>query len=269
LADRLRALIDRDFAENVNRAAKAWGVPQPTLYRYVNRVTETPKALVLQRVARFYDTTVEWLLEGTGPNPLELDYPTSDFRAWEALVKTLNLPEQVERALVPLPSRIASAHEVLCNWGLFQWHGKRVSQERARPARHGRYLAGAMEFQAWTVWLRGLIASYGRLAVRNKLVSELDRVQLGFQAFAMYLQMSGRVTGDLGTIHDEEFRRPGQPRVAILLNDPPAPPLNAARARQPVEGPASSRSTANRKRGSKHGAGPRRGGAGRLHYHKW
>jgi hypothetical protein len=90
-----------------------------------------------------------------------------------------------------------------------------------------------MEFQAWTVWLRGLIGSYGRLAVRNKLVSELDCVGLGFQPFAMHVQMSGRVACDLSGIHDKEFRTGSQGSATILHNDPATPPLNAARGPQP------------------------------------
>ncbi len=240
-AGRLAALVNRDFGGNVNRAAKAWRVPQPSLYRYVKGVTKAPRADLLQKVARFYDTRVEWLLEGTGPNPLDVDFPTTDHRAWEALVRTLRLPEQAERAVLPLPSRISAAHEVMCNWGLFPRPGKRVSDRQAAPARHARYLAGAIEYQAWTVWLRGLIAAYGRLRVRNKLVSELDHVRLGFQPFAMYLQMSGRVVKELSKIHDEEFRREGQGAATVLLNDPASPPLNAARGRQPHSTPSEPR----------------------------
>lgn len=232
-ARRLAALVDRDFRGNVNRAAKAWGVPQPSLYRYVKQVTKAPRADLLQKVARYYDTSVEWLLEGTGLNPLDAAFPTVEQRGWEALVKTLRLPEQAERAVLPLPSRISAAHEVMCNWGLFPRGGKRVSERQATPARHARYAATAREYEAWTVWLRGLISAYGPLRVRNKLVSELNLVRLGFQPFAMYLQMSGRMAGDLGRVHDDEFRREGQGFPTVLLNDPAAPPLNAARGRQP------------------------------------
>jgi len=93
-----------------------------------------------------------------------------------------------------------------------------------------------MELDAWTVWLRGLITSYGKLAVRNKLESEADRIRLGFQPFATYLRDIGRLSGDLGPIYDE-IHPPGQLRRITLLNEPPIPALNAARVRQPSDGP--------------------------------
>jgi hypothetical protein len=229
-------LIDRDFAGNVNRAAKAWGVPQPTLHRYVNRLTEAPNARTLQRIARFYGTTVEWLLDGVRAGPLELEYPIAEFRAWETLVKALSLPTSIERLVLALPGRISAANFALCEWGMFNWPGKRVSEKRIEPALRARWLASAMELEAWTVWLRGLITSYGKLAVRNKLESEADRIRLGFQPFAMYLRDTGRLSGDLGPIYDE-IHPPGQPRGVTLLNEPPIPALNAVRGRQPSDGP--------------------------------
>lgn len=234
LAGRLRSLITRDFAGNVNRAAQAWGVPQPTLHRYVSSVTEAPKARTLQRIARFYDTSVEWLLDGVGRSPLEGDYPTPEFRAWEKLVKTLELPEFVERLMLPLPGRLSSAHLVLCDWGMFNWRGKRLAEKQAKAARLALYRAGAMEFDAWAEWLRGLVSSYGKRAVREKLMSEADRLRIGFQPFAIYLQMTDRLPADLGSIYDEEFHPPGTPRGTELLNEPPMPPLNAAREIEPT-----------------------------------
>ncbi len=234
LADRLGSLIARDFRGNVNQAAAAWGVPQPTLHRYVNAVTEAPKALTLQKVARFYDTSVEWLLDGVGRSPLEGDYPTPEFRAWEKLVKTLDLPESIERLMLPLPGRISSAHVVLCTWGMFNWKGKRVPEKRAEAARLALYRAGAMESEAWAEWLRGLITSYGKRAVAEKLVSEADRLRIGFQPFAMFLQMTDRLPAELAAIYEKEFHPPGTQRGTELLNEPPIPPLNAAREIEPT-----------------------------------
>ena len=238
LAARLRSLIDRDFAGNLNRAAHAWGVPQPTLRRYVSQLTEAPRARTLQKIAKFYGTTVEWLLDGVGSGPLESDYPIVEFRAWETLVEALNLPESVEPLVLALPGQISAAHGSLCEWGMFNWRGKRVSEKRLEPALRARWLASARELEAWTVWLRGLITSYGKLAVRKKLASEIDRIRLGFQPFAMYLRDTDKLSGDLGPIYSEIHPR-GQPRQIAHLNEPPMPPLNAARGRQPSDGPAS------------------------------
>ncbi len=236
LADRLRSLIERDFAGNVNRASKAWAVPQPTLHRYVNGLTKAPDARTLLKIAGFYSTTVEWLLDGVGTGPLESEYPIPEFRAWETLVKTLSLPESVESLVLALPGTISAAGFALCEWGMFNWRGKRVSEKRIKPARRAWWLASALELEAWTVWLRGLITSYGKLAVRNKLESEADRIRLGFQPFAIYLRDTGRLSGNLGPIYDE-IHPSGQPRGITLLNEPPIPPLNAVRGRQPSDGP--------------------------------
>ena len=93
------------------------------------------------------------------------------------------------------------------------------------------------EVDAWTVWLRGMITSYGRLVVRNKLESDVDRIRLGFEPFVMFARDTGRLAGDLEPIYNE-FHPPGQHRAIILINDPPMPPLNAARVRQPSDGAA-------------------------------
>lgn len=227
LASRLRWLIGRDFGGNVNRAAKEWAVPQPTLHRYVTAATDAPKARTLQKIAAYYDTTVEWLLDGVGPGPGSQDLPVPEYRAWERLVKSLGLPELVKRLVMPLPGRISSAHAVLCTWGLFNWKGERLPENRTEAARLALYRAGAMELEAWAVWLKGLIASYGKEAVRDKLVSEADRLRIGFQPFAMYLQMTDRLPADFATIYDTEFHPPGTRRGTEMINEPPILPLDA------------------------------------------
>jgi transcriptional regulator with XRE-family HTH domain len=230
LADRLRALVERDFQGNVNRAAKTWDVPQPTLFRYVNGRTRAPKAEVLQKIAKFYETSVDWLLSGLGVNPLESQYPIADFRAWERLVKSLNLPEAVERLVLPLPSRIQAAHYALCKWGGFPGsEGRTVSHDPPMAVDRAASQAGAMEFEAWGVWLRGLITSYGKLAVRNKLISEVDRISIGYQPFALYLQMSGRLPAYISAIYDTEFHHPKNRFAFHFVNKPPRPPLRTGR----------------------------------------
>ena len=235
LADRIQDLIKRDFAGNLNRAANAWGVPQPTLHRYVNRRTDEPRARQLQRIAKFYGTTIDWLLDGVGTGPLESPYPIVELRAWETLVKALKLPAAVEPVVLAMPGSISSAHTTLCEWGMFNWQGKTASERKTEPAQRARWLASALELEAWTVWLRGLITSYGKAAVRNKLCSEVDRVRLGFQAFATYLRDTDRLIGDLAAAYGE-IHVSGKPRAITDLNEPQMPPLNAARGRQPWDG---------------------------------
>ena len=227
---RLRFLIDRDFAGNVYRAARSWGVPQPTLHRFVEHGARRPNAGTVLKIARFYETTVEWLVEGVGPGPREAAFPIVELRGWENLVRGLALPPEAERIVLVLPGRVGVAHTVLCDWGLFNWKGKRVSLQKQEPLLRARWMASALELEAWTIWLRAVISTYGRDAVREKLLSEMDRIRLGFQRFAIFLLNTERLPKDIASIYDREAHRPGEPAGLTLINEPAAPPLNAERA---------------------------------------
>jgi hypothetical protein len=242
LAGRLKALIDRDFDSNLNRAANTWHVPQPTLYRYVRGLTSAPRARTLRTIAKFYGTTVEWLLDGTDSGPIDVPYSIVEYRGWEALVKSLRLPAEVGVMVRGLPANVGNAHFVLCDWAMMFGKYKSVSMKRMEPALRAKWLAGALQLESWTVWLRGLVTAYGPKAVRNKLLSELDRLRLGFQPFASYLLNDGKLPSDLATLY-REFCPPERealaPPSALMWSDslPSVPPLNAVRGRQPRELP--------------------------------
>jgi hypothetical protein len=153
-------------------------------------------------------------------------------------VKSLGLPEDVQRLVLPLPSRIQAAHDALCKWGEFPGHdGQSVSYEPPAAADLAASRARAMEFEAWGVWVRGLITSYGKLAVRNKLMTDGDRLRIGYQPFALYLQMSGRLPANLSAIYDAEFHSPKNRFAVQFLNRPPKPPLRPVRQKSRRTGP--------------------------------
>jgi hypothetical protein len=240
LAGRLRALIEEEFSGNVNRAAKAWGVAQPTLHRFLHNPVRNPRVESLRRIASYYDLPIERLWDGAGPR--DADGPTwsVEFRAWKRLVRRLRLPETVEPTLLTLPTaNLVNAHYILCDWGLMFRKGKRMSDASREKALRSRDSAGQLQLTGWTVWLRGLITAYGRNAVRTKLLSVVDRLRLGFQPFASFLFETGAITGDLERLH-----RPFSPQEnwgppsVVVYSKPTRPPLNAARHRQPNQRPS-------------------------------
>lgn len=68
LSKRIKKLVDSTFP-SVNAAAKAIGIPQQTLDRIVRGQHRAPRVETLQQIADFYDTTVDWLLNGRGAAP--------------------------------------------------------------------------------------------------------------------------------------------------------------------------------------------------------
>jgi hypothetical protein len=150
-------------------------------------------------------------------------------------VETLGLPDGARRVVLGLPGSLASAYSTLCEWGIENWKGKRVSMKRSQAARDARWRASAMEFSAWTQLLRGLVASYGKHAVKKKLLSVLDRARVGFQPFAMVLLEADALPSDLDRRYNG-FRPPGHPVVTTQFTTwPSLPPLEAAQWRQPVD----------------------------------
>lgn len=67
LAARVDYLINKRGFTSVSQAAKACAVPQPRLNDIVRGKTLNPRAETIQKIAYELDTTVEWLLEKSGP----------------------------------------------------------------------------------------------------------------------------------------------------------------------------------------------------------
>jgi transcriptional regulator with XRE-family HTH domain len=70
LAERLTDLVERFHAGNVNAAARAIGVPQPTLSRMASGDVLNPRHGALSKVAAYYGTTLDYLLRGVGDPPV-------------------------------------------------------------------------------------------------------------------------------------------------------------------------------------------------------
>lgn len=67
VVDRIRGLVAD--AGSVNATALAIGLKQQTLNRIVRGEHAAPRVETLQKIAEFFDTTVDWLLTGKGRNP--------------------------------------------------------------------------------------------------------------------------------------------------------------------------------------------------------
>lgn len=240
LADRLKAWIDNDFAGSLNLAARTWGVPQPTVYRYVFRLTRAPRStLTLRRIARFYGTTIDWLLDGTGQGPVELPYPTAEYRAWESLVRGLRLDAETTSIVLTLPMSLVSAHFILCDWGLPRPQRERHQPGRVDPLVRARSIASAQQLDSWRLWLHALITTFGRQAVINKLLSVRDRLSLGFQPFACLLLEDHSIAGPVAARYRDFCPPDEDPPAATVFSQPTTPPLNAIASRrthQSVEG---------------------------------
>ncbi len=73
LGERLRWLIDATGCQSVNRAAPFFGIPQPTLDRWVKQTTEpkpySRQARQLEGIADLCGIPRSWLRDGNGRRP--------------------------------------------------------------------------------------------------------------------------------------------------------------------------------------------------------
>jgi hypothetical protein len=234
LAGRINALIDRYFGGNALKASRAWRVSQPTVHRLAAGKTSSPRARSLVPIADYHGTTVKWLLEGQGPNPLETPaLPMVEYLEFRDVVKQLRLDRETEWAVMSLPAGPGAAHSVLCTWGVGYPEGSgqgtiytEVPPGVARVARDAAWKAAALQYQSWAYLLEGLMRAYGVRRVRDKLKSELQRVQLGFHPVALELLHEASapeiLRAMLARVHT------GGPQAGVTLYDLPAiPPLDA------------------------------------------
>jgi transcriptional regulator with XRE-family HTH domain len=68
LQDRVRHLIQTHHEGNVREASRALAISQATLYHLL-RDRPNPRVDLLEKIARWYDVPLEWLVSGTGPAP--------------------------------------------------------------------------------------------------------------------------------------------------------------------------------------------------------
>jgi hypothetical protein len=244
LTARVNTLIERYFEGNVLRAAQAWRVPQPTVHRLAAGHTKSPRGETLRRIAKAHGTTVEWLLTGVGPSPLEdQPLPWVEYRDFEHLVNWLDLSPRVRQAVINLPQTTSTAHSILCHWGFprtpLPGDPGYVEQEEKviRIAQDAAYKAAALQYLSWGALLDGFIRAYGRERVREKLESELLRARLGFHPAALEMLWLGDETKPCLEALERRLELETGDRFGVTMIDwPPIPPLNAVTPTKPKRG---------------------------------
>jgi len=92
---------------SVNAAAKAMGVPQPTLAQLVSGEVTNPRIDTIRRIAQHFRASEAWLISGAGDAPIVLtrNYPraAAALLDWDALFDALVLAPADTAVLVDLP----------------------------------------------------------------------------------------------------------------------------------------------------------------------
>lgn len=186
LAGRVKRLVD-DFAQgSVRGAAELWEIQRLTLQRLIKGQVRNPRGQVLERIADACGTTVDWLRTGRGtpptmPEPADL-LKTPWQGRWRSLVDELGLSEEVRDRVVALPGVMSRVFYVLVLAGHPEGQPIR-GMETARRAEE-------FEYRAWVALLTGLVDTYGKDRVRNKLEAERLWLDLQFNpvAISRYVQ---------------------------------------------------------------------------------
>lgn len=186
MGDRINWLV-KEFAQgSVRGAAELWEIQRLTLQRLIKGQVRNPRGPVLKRIAEACGTSVEWLRTGEGapptlPSPTEL-LMTPWHGRWRRLVEELELADEVAERVSALPGLMSRVFSVLVLAG----HpvGKRIrGMETARRAEE-------FEYRAWVALLAGLVDTYGKERVREKLEAERLSLELQFNpvAISRYVQ---------------------------------------------------------------------------------
>ena len=112
LATRLQDLVDVRYPDSAKRAAAEIGIPTTTLHLILTGKSKSPRARTLHRIALHFGTSMEWLLEGTGPLPeiLAEDLPLTQTLA---LLKSLRLSPTDSRVVLSLGEWVRSVSAAL------------------------------------------------------------------------------------------------------------------------------------------------------------
>jgi hypothetical protein len=208
VGDRVRALVKAHYGGSVNRAAKTLNIPQPTLRRIIKGFTQRPRVDLLSSITALHpDVTVEWLLNGSGPSPLEhTDLPDSLVGArgefperaeWNRLVRELELSEETRDALEGLLR------------GPFLLLGMLVEWQTDRSHDEAFTTADRASHRAWVSTLRGAVDAVGVETVRAKLRSMSLWLRLGptSSALAVLASPTGTAVKELLLDQEKEDRR--------------------------------------------------------------
>jgi transcriptional regulator with XRE-family HTH domain len=223
LADRTASLVERYHAGSVNAASKDIGISQPTLARIVSGRVLNPRADALQKIASFYGVSTDWLLGGTtgGPPAIgssgdETPQVPASGAAWlryKALVRRLELPAPVETAVLELPSHILTSFVTLPV--LYSSRGK--TRQRVRWGSKVAEEAVSREIDAWFLFLSGMLAESGSVALRKVLIDGFQRIALGFSPFPVHLQRTGQLPASVWKEYETRYAPIGLSLLEPLL----------------------------------------------------
>jgi len=173
----------------VRGAAEIWEIHRLTLQRLIKGQVRNPRGPVLEQIAEACGTTVEWLRTGEGtpptpPSPTELLMTPWQGR-WRRLVEELDLSEEVTERVAALPGLMNRVFYVLVLAG----HPDGMPIRGMETARK----AEEFEYRAWVVLLKGLVDTYGKDRVREKLEAERRWLDLQFNpvAISRFVQEAG------------------------------------------------------------------------------
>jgi hypothetical protein len=201
LGDRVRRMIDRVYKGNVLRAAQDIGIGQPTLRAIVKGEVKHPRSNIVEKVARGLHCSTDWLLLGTGPDPLEQPLPdrailpgadapkartflagyshNAGSWAWRHVLQRLELSDDAYYAwlLVPM-AQISEGTLGLVDIDVFLV-GPEHNQKLA-AFRHAH--EGAYEFahMAWAVQVDSIVQTFGADAVRSRMEKMRPLSENGF-----------------------------------------------------------------------------------------
>ena len=234
---RVRGLVETYFEGSEAKAAKTWRLRQSTLNRFLNERTSRHHVDFVRKIARYHGFPTDWLLDGEGPGPAPVPKPPDLFDKWDKLVSSLELTPLTKRAVRLLPTQVGRAFEALV---LGRPSPEAFGEEPRRlplPAVRGVWHAVRHELFAWTRLLEGMVAAYGREAVRDTLEEDWPAIMLGYQGVALNLWAGG--TPADATLK-EEFehyvvlrdpdKRPGPSSLMIRL--PPKHDLRGLEAKR-------------------------------------
>jgi hypothetical protein len=225
LGSRVQRLVDEFAQGSVRGAAELWEIQRLTLLRLIKGQVRNPRGPVLERIAEACGTTVEWLRTGEGtppipPSPTEL-LMTPWHGRWRRLVEELELSEEVTERVTALPGLMSRVFYVMVLAGHPVGKGIR-GMEGARRAEE-------FEYRAWVALLTGLVDTYGKDRVREKLEAERLWLDLQFNPVAIwrYVQeeVGQRPSADPVRLEWEELFRlsavasPGLPAQTPSLGD--------------------------------------------------
>lgn len=206
LAGRMRDLVDRHFDGSVNAAARAIGVPQPTLLRIVDGRTQAPRMGALTRIAQFFRCDEGWLLTGKGRGPGEVEAAGERAsaqgpaeaprvwaarREWESVVESLRLDLTLSRWMRALPLAMQNAVT-----GLGFYSTETVDGREHRRTWPAVDLALANHYRAWTALVRRALHTIGRAELVRRLEAHGDMVWLGFSAVPYLIYRNGGLPED-------------------------------------------------------------------------